>query len=92
MALAARGKPGPKHKPFRDALEMQLKAAGDNHKALRRIADKLISLADAGDLQAIREIADRQDGKVPQGLVGGDDGDNELSITVVNYTKPSNTE
>jgi hypothetical protein len=28
-----------------------------------------------GDVAAMREIADRLDGKVPQGLIGGDDED-----------------
>jgi Family of unknown function (DUF5681) len=34
------GNPGgrPKGKPFRDALMMEIKAAGDDHKALRKIA------------------------------------------------------
>lgn len=59
-------------KPFRDALRMELAAAGDNHKALRKIARNLIDLAASGDLPAIREIADRMDGK-PAQAVGGDD-------------------
>jgi hypothetical protein len=53
-------------KPFRDALRMQLKEAGEDHKALRMIAAKLIDLAVSGDLQAIKELADRTDGKSVQ--------------------------
>ena len=53
-------------KPFRDALRMQLKEAGEDHKALRMIAAKLIDLAASGDMQAIKELADRTDGKSVQ--------------------------
>jgi len=53
-------------KPFRDALRMQLKEAGDDHKALRIIAAKLIEKAQEGDLQAIKELVDRTDGKAVQ--------------------------
>ena len=67
-------------KPFRDALRMELSAAGENAKALRTIARKLISQAENGDLAAIKELADRVDGKVPQGIIGGEDGDNPVEI------------
>ena len=53
-------------KPFRDALRMQLKEAGDDHKALRIIAAKLIEKAREGDMQAIKELVDRTDGKAVQ--------------------------
>ena len=56
-------------KPFGTALRMELAAAGDNHRELRLIARNLINLARAGEpgaLQAIREIADRMDGKPKQ--------------------------
>jgi hypothetical protein len=56
-------------KPFATALRMELAAAGDSHRQLRLIARNLITLARAGEpgaLQAIREIADRLDGKPKQ--------------------------
>jgi hypothetical protein len=56
-------------KPFGVALRMELAAAGDSHRELRLIARNLINLARAGEpgaLQAIREIADRLDGKPKQ--------------------------
>lgn len=59
-------------KPFRDALRMELASAGEDHKALRNIARKLIAKAEAGEDSAIREIADRMDGK-PAQAIGGDD-------------------
>jgi hypothetical protein len=48
-------------------------ADGDRLR-LRRVADKLVQNAVAGEIAAIREIADRWDGKVPQAVdVSGDD-------------------
>jgi hypothetical protein len=67
-------------KPFRDALRMELAALGEDHKALRQVARRLIENASAGDMQAIRELADRVDGKVPQALIGGDDEDNPVRV------------
>lgn len=70
--MAGNANSGPKReKPFRDALLMELKAAGEDHKALRRIARAIIEKASDGDIQAIKEVADRMDGKVPQGIEGG---------------------
>lgn len=65
-------------KPFRDALRMEIAEAGDNPKALRNIAKKLIEMSESGDIQAIREFADRVDGKVTQ-TIGGDP-DDPLSV------------
>lgn len=45
---------------------MEISAAGDNHKRLRRIARKLLEAAEGGDLSAIKEVADRLDGKCVQ--------------------------
>lgn len=54
-------------KPFRDALRMEIAALGDSDpKALRAIARKLLERAADGDMQAIRELADRTDGKPTQ--------------------------
>ena len=52
-----------KDKPFREALRMQLAATGEDHEALRAIAQELIGKATKGDVAAIKEIADRLDGK-----------------------------
>ena len=51
-----------RQKPFADALRMEI-CAGNDPRHLRAIARKLIEMAEGGDLQAIREIADRLDGK-----------------------------
>ncbi len=56
-------------RPFAAALRMELAAAGDSQRALRAIARNLIKLAltaEPAALQAIREIADRLDGKPKQ--------------------------
>ena len=49
---------------------MENKAAGDNHKALRKIAAALLAKAANGDVSAINSLADRTDGKVTQALIG----------------------
>jgi hypothetical protein len=62
------GNPGGawKDKPFRDALRLELAAVGDDAKALRTIARSLIAAASEGKMDAIREVADRLDGKPAQ--------------------------
>ena len=69
--LAGRPKGAPnKHncKPFREALRMELAAVGENRKTLRRIAKRLLGKAAQGDIAAIREIADRLDGRPGQAV------------------------
>lgn len=55
-------------KPFADALRMAIADAGPDHKALRGIAAKLLKLAEDGEGWAIRELADRLDGKPAQAI------------------------
>lgn len=74
------GNPGgrPKTKPFKEALMMEALACerGDPCEALpgslRWNARKLL---EQGDVQAIKELADRTDGKVAQAIVGDDEHD-----------------
>lgn len=54
-----------REKPFNDALRTALKR---DPLRLRRIAEKLAEKAEQGDMAAIREIADRLDGKPVQML------------------------
>src|SRR6186997_2023554 len=61
-----------REKPFADALRIALR--GDPLR-LRRIAEKLAEKAEEGDLAAIRELADRRDGKPLQAHKGEDVGD-----------------
>lgn len=68
------GNPGgmSKRKQFREALQQIINDRAGDHKRLLRIAEQLLTMAENGDLQAIKEVADRLDGKPPQS-VGGDD-------------------
>lgn len=56
----------PSKKPITLALEMELKA---EPKRARRIARRLLDMAEAGDLPAIKEVLDRTDGKAAQSLI-----------------------
>lgn len=71
----------PKSKPFADALRAALKDVGDDAEALKTVANALVVKARTGDVAAIKEIADRLDGKVPQGLIGGDEEDPEIKVS-----------
>ena len=81
------GNPGgrPKEKPFREALRLELAAAGEDNKALRTIARALIDKAAEGDMAAIREVADRVDGKVAHAIVN-DEESGPLQIIVRRFT------
>jgi hypothetical protein len=65
-----------RNRPFNDALLLTLR-----HKplALRRIATKLVERAEEGDLAAIREIADRLDGRPTQVIDRSDVSIRELT-------------
>ncbi len=80
-----------KDKPFREALRMELAALGeDDPKTLRRLARKLLETAIKDDgLQAIKEVADRLDGKPAQAVVGGDEDDSPIQLTVTWQSKKS---
>jgi hypothetical protein len=65
-----------REKPFNDALRIALR--GDPLR-LRRIAEKLAEKAEEGDLAAIRELADRLDGKPAQVIDRHDAPIKELS-------------
>ena len=71
----ASGNPGGvrRSKPFREALQMEIAAAGDDLKALRRVARALLEKAASGDIAAITALADRLDGKVPQTIGAADE-------------------
>ena len=58
-------------------LNIAIKEAieGTDKTKLRAVADALVDKAMSGDVAAIKEVADRIDGKVPQALVGDDEFD-----------------
>ena len=96
FAKGRSGNPGGKRqeKLFATALRMELKSVGDDQKRLRAIARKLLDEAEGGNLSAIREVADRLDGKPCQALEhGGAEG--EPLVPVLNLTighQPEDTE
>src|SRR5262245_46741303 len=70
-------------KPYREALRMELAAAGEDMKKLREIAKVHIARCEAGDMQAIKELANRLDGRPAQMLEdSGPDGRPQLTKIV----------
>ena len=69
------GRP-PKEKSFANMLNIAIKEATvDGRQKLRAVADALVDEAMNGNIAAIKEVADRLDGKVPQAVVGDDEHD-----------------
>ena len=66
------GNPGgrPRQRKFREALSIALSEtdAGSGQSKLRRIADNLVNAAVDGESWAIKEVADRTDGKSVQAV------------------------
>jgi hypothetical protein len=54
-----------REKPFKTALQMALR---ERPQSLRLIANRLIDRAEEGDLQSIRELVDRLDGRPVQAI------------------------
>lgn len=88
------GNPGgrAKARPFRDALMMECKSAENEEPciapkgSLRWNARQLL---ERGETVAIRELADRLDGKVPQGIVGDDESDPISIVGRIELVAPS---
>jgi hypothetical protein len=81
-----------KDKPFRDALRVEARLAeeGDETPApkgsLRWIARQLLVRA-GEETAAVREVADRLDGKVPQAIAGIDEDENLAPLVpIINVT------
>lgn len=73
------GRP-PSEKTFANMLRVAIKEAHvDGGDKLRKVADALVDKAMTGDVPAIKEIADRLDGKVPQAVIG-DDNEDPISL------------
>jgi hypothetical protein len=59
-------------------------------ESLQDLAGKLVDAADKGDLQALKEIGDRLDGKPAQATeLSGPDGGAIPMQTIVNFVTPS---
>lgn len=77
------GRP-PSEKTFANMLRIAISEAHDaGGNRLRAVADALVTKAISGDVPAIKEIADRLDGKVPQQLNhAGEDGDGPVRMII----------
>jgi hypothetical protein len=73
---------------FNGALRRQLAEAGKDRERLLEIAEQLILKAESGDLQAIKEVADRLDGKAPQAITGPDGGPMQLETITRRIVDP----
>lgn len=74
----------PKSKPFREALDRAIKAAseaGEDGLSLDDIAKALLVKAKTGDVPAIKELAERYDGKVAQAIENGEDGPLQIAVS-----------
>jgi hypothetical protein len=74
------GNQGPKAKPMRDALRLELAAAEIDDEpvpvrpgTMRDLARAVIAKARTGDVSAYIEVANRIDGKVAQPIAGDDE-------------------
>jgi hypothetical protein len=70
-----------KDKPFRDALRMEITEAGEDRKRLRTVARALLDKAEGGDVAAIKEVADRLDGKPAQSHEHSGEGGGPITLT-----------
>ncbi len=86
---------GRKHKAYREALErnLALLGKGDAKATLDRIAAAHITRCEQGDMGAIKEFADRMDGRVPQAIIGSNE-DPAIAVTAIVRTivEPSDSD
>ena len=59
--------------------------AQGNSQKLRDLAEKLVSLAEAGDVAALKELGDRLDGKPAQQVQLSGDAETPLIVSVVKF-------
>jgi hypothetical protein len=69
------GRP-PKEKSFANMLRIAIMAPGaSGEPKLREVAEKLVDEAVKGESWAVKEVADRLDGKPAQAIIGDDESD-----------------
>lgn len=81
-----KGKSGRKsnERPIRHALSQKLDETDPStgRKRMINLVEALLTEAENGDLQAIREVFDRVEGKPTQAIIGGeDDGSHKVTFT-----------
>jgi hypothetical protein len=59
--------------------------AQDNSARLRQAAEKLLDFAASGEAWAIKELADRLDGRAPQAIQAQDADGRDLAIALIAY-------
>jgi hypothetical protein len=75
---------GKKPREFADMLRLAIKEAqAEGGNKLRAVADALVTKAISGDVAAIKEVADRLDGKVPQAHIGGEEDDPAIKVGII---------
>ncbi len=86
MSAPIRNQNARKAREWKDVLKYTLDnfegSAIERGKVLRGIATRLIEKALDGDMQAIKEIGDRLDGKPTQAIAGHEDGPIEGVINI----------
>ena len=76
-----------KNKPFLDAMR---RALAQNPQKIGRIIDKILDQAEAGEAWAVKEVADRLDGKAVQAnTLEYAEGNNIVTSLEVRFVKPS---
>jgi len=82
---------GSKNLPWRDAINRALAryAEGDKDGGLNKLADKLITKCEEGDLAALKEMGDRVEGKAAQAINIGGQEDNKLTIELITEYLPN---
>lgn len=66
------------------AIERALgrRAKSDQIEAVDALAEKLLTLCDAGDLQALKELGDRLEGKSPQAVTVSDPDGGPVGVLI----------
>jgi hypothetical protein len=80
------GNPDGRPKDYKFLAALNRAIAQDEGKKLRSAAEKLLALASAGEPWAVKELADRLDGKPKQTVEGGGEGGkfvHSVELTIV---------
>lgn len=77
----------PKKKDWTDAIRKAVQEVQEDdplkRQRLHLLAEALVLKAQAGDVNALKEIGDRIEGKVPQAVVGDDEADPIKVVTKI---------
>ena len=93
MAAPNNPKGAKSDKLWRDAImravKRRMSGEGDP-QALDKLASKCVDMGLEGDMQAIKEIGDRLDGRPAQAIIGGDDDDPAVKMMIVTGVPSAN--